>query len=582
VFTEKIYSEAKNYLHGRAQLSIAGLKQLGEFCEANKKRFQPEDFLSDVVMSNFWEEFVVHYVISSYDNGKGRKLLTIATRWNGEFSSFVIDHLVKSGIFSIGFNNFPILPSKYEKKSNLRDSREGLGGVAHTKLIHDIPLEITDSQALYLIFDKLKTSAALLESWADQQIFSHDKRCERRIESAPDGRVRHISKIGTNQSETPEIQWQRDYKNPEYYENAAANFEYHDYKYLSERSHQIMPAPHDRIAYELGLAVSGSLYPHCLLLTLLHNKITPSFLESLELFDKHGKQIGLIDEDSSPKLIGYKLRRGHKLAEIVVHLSSRSLDIVKSIIKITQYARNHLKKNGDDQWRYLLISSVRSFGRLQRPKLATFTSAPSYIERYADSITTTMGVPYAEAEKLVRRSNLSSIRATAAVLKYLEHKNSQLLADDLGHANVDRSLLTRYLPAPIWDFFLERWIRLFQAGIILESMKDSEYCLEASDFNSLDEVEKFLRNHAIHLNSERGEHKPPAMEDTLLISLDQSIFTHLLKLESRFYDSSSCIQKDLWFEFSKKILNYVRSDVHDRPDLSLALKEIELELEVYK
>ncbi|WVV47951.1 hypothetical protein THH46_30435 [Pseudomonas sp. NA13] len=73
------------------------------------------------------------------------------------------------------------------------------------------------------------------------------------------------------------------------------------------------------------------------------------------------------------------------------------------------------------------------------------------------------------------------------------------MSEALGHKSFDPSLLARYLPAPIWDFFQDRWIRIFQAGIIIEAMDGSPYKLKASGFDTLEQVEEFLLNHSIQL-----------------------------------------------------------------------------------
>ncbi|MCY1453890.1 hypothetical protein D9M71_709150 [compost metagenome] len=104
-------------------------------------------------------------------------------------------------------------------------------------------------------------------------------------------------------------------------------------------------------------------------------------------------------------------------------------------------------------------------------------------------------------------------------------------------------------------------------------MQDSEYRLPASGFQTLEQVEKFLLNHSIKLPPEPAEalERPASCSESLLIGLNEVIFTELLKLKNDHYCSGSATKQTLWSEFSSKVIDHVDRNLSDRPDIQSAL-----------
>lgn len=570
-FTRKLYSETHVFLSGRRYRAMPLLSDLGNFIEAQPADITPTHLTSDVFMSDFWDRFVKDYVKTKYDNGKGQKLSTIASVWNVQFSAFVRNQLVPASLLSGGYAGLPVLPKNLYNNAASRVSTGNDGTLVHSKLLHDIPLEVTDQTAIYRIFDNLTSSMNDLTTWAKAEVADLDARLNRRLREASNGTLRWIG--GSEEKESGQIKWMRDRNNPACFANAARNIEEHNYSYVMERAIQIFATPADETAYELGLATTGSLYPHCLLLVSLYPKITVGFLENLEIFDEHGKKIGFIPTDNGHQLIGYKLRKRHREAEQVINLCEYGAYLVQQIIDVTDYGRRYLKSIGDDSYRYLLLSAVRSFGKFQRPKLSSITSSPISIGRIRTGLKKYTRLDDTEATYLAPRANLSTVRATAGVMIYLESKSAKKMSEALGHKSFDPSLLARYLPAPIWDFFQDRWVRIFQAGLIIEAMDGGPYKLRASGFESLEQVEEFLLNHSIKLPPEESttrfsEARP---DSSILVSLNEKILEELLKLNDSRYKSSSDLQSNLWRDLSSKIITHIDSYLSDRPDIQFAL-----------
>src|SRR3546814_1993157 len=105
-------------------------------------------------MSEFWDRFVKYYVTTAYDSGKGQKLSTIASAWNVQFSAFVRNQLIPASLLSGGYAGLPVLPKRLYTDAASRISTGNDGTLVHSKLLHDITLEITDQAAIYHIFDK--------------------------------------------------------------------------------------------------------------------------------------------------------------------------------------------------------------------------------------------------------------------------------------------------------------------------------------------------------------------------------------------------------------------------------------------
>ncbi|NQD78959.1 hypothetical protein HP436_02045 [Pseudomonas sp. CrR14] len=570
-FTRKLYFETHTFLSGRRYRAVPCLSDLGDFIEHYPSDITPAHLTSDLFMSDFWDCFVKYYVKRAYNNGEGQKLSTIALSWNVQYSNFIRNQLIPASMLSGGYAGLPVLPKRLYTESRSKISTGNNGTLVHSKLLYDIPLELTDQAAIYHIFDNLKLSMANLTTWAKAEVADLDARLKRRLQEAPNGKLRWIG--DTKEKDSCDFRWLKDRNNPKFFANAARNIEEHSYTYIMAKANQIFASPAAETAHELGLATTGSLYPHCLLLVTMYPKITVGFLENLQIYDNSGKRIGFVPTDSGHQLIGYKLRRGFREAEQVISLCEYGTYLVQQIINVTAYGRRHLMSIGDDNYRYLLLSAVRSFGKFQRPKLASTTTSPVSIERIITGLKRHTCLNHTEATHIAQRANLSTVRATAGVLIYLESKSAKKMSEALGHKTFDPSLLARYLPAPIWDFFQDRWIRIFQAGIIIEAMGGSTYKLKASGFENLEQVEEFLLNHAIKLPPEEKNTctSKPQHDKTILISLNDQILKELLKISDSRYQSSSHTQSSLWKDLSSKIITYIDTQLTDRPDIQSAL-----------
>jgi len=153
------------------------------------------------------------------------------------------------------------------------------------------------------------------------------------------------------------------------------------------------------------------------------------------------------------------------------------------------------------------------------------------------------------------------------------------MADALGHAEYAPSLLFRYLPLSVLTFFQERWIRIFQQGIVVKALEDSAFLLEASNFGTMSEVDEFLKNHALksipkHLENpdlHPGDSATPnqSSDTEIVFGVNTGILTimislHLAVLHARRLVSGTA---KYWAEVTHRLVVYLESELCKRDDL---------------
>ena len=141
------------------------------------------------------------------------------------------------------------------------------------------------------------------------------------------------------------------------------------------------------------------------------------------------------------------------------------------------------------------------------------------------------------------------------------------MAEILGHENYSPSLLSHYLPEPIIHFYQSRWIRIFQKGIIYESMKDSEFLLNSIGFKTMDALNEFLSNHMLKnlpgkdINEDK---KTINTFDECFVSINEENLIALLSLREAVKDSSRKFEiKEkamFWPDFTDKLENEMKNN----------------------
>ena len=472
----------------------------------------------------------------------GNCLDTTVKRWNDALP-FLESTLLDSGIFARPYRNFPYIePSrKTGAESKLVKNEDGV--LVKEKLIVDVPLSLTDDEVIKLLFEKINRDVDIVLCWARRQSSRILKR----------------------------------------FNNNGCEFYYMDFDLTSDqiksnyRTTTLRKAKSADIAYRLGLPTSFSLEPFVYLLINEHPEITESFLFGLELHDKHGKRVGIEETDARTYLVGYKRRRGGKRALQRVALSEKAITLVNQVTKLTEPLRKYLKTKGDDNYRYLFLSCRSGFSRPAPISMSLHEgTSPAFETRLNQFIEVMDGSDEKIAEQLVTRLSPTRFRATVGLQVFLETGSAKAMSEALGHAKYKPDLLAHYLPEPILAFFQSRWIRIFQKGIVCEAMKDSPHILRASNFKSMDELDRFLNHHALNLpddSDEPGEKRENDLRE-VCISVDETILAALLSLKSAVAAADQKLvsaKARYWSKFASLLQVEIERNTYD-PELCRALE----------
>lgn len=181
-------------------------------------------------------------------------------------------------------------------------------------------------------------------------------------------------------------------------------------------------------------------------------------------------------------------------------------------------------------------------------------------------------------DRYIWKVSLTTIRASSAVLVYLETNDIQKMSKALGHTNVTKDRLREYLPEPILAFFQSRWVRIFQKAIICEAMKDSEYLLKATKFDTIEVLHQFLTNHALKKvpkyvmddNIDDSQNLPN--ESQVYFSVDTGILVSLLSIENAV--KLSPINKNIngYARYWSKVSELITKEIERSNDKNLKFK----------
>lgn len=571
-FTQRFYDICASHTRGRAIGQLVAVPALINFI-STKEDISEELLLDRTYIARFWREFLIEFSQTSYRNGQGIKPSTIISGWNNQFVPLVRDAMVPAGLFASPLGGYPNPRSRSTFGQSTNVSTENVVQVK-TNLLTRIPLHLSDAEAVQTLFIQIRKDVNLITQWAEQEIRLTDECIKQRKRLESIGTPRMIQAIGTN---TDGHKYVASASNPNALANAAATLKKYGYTPRGNKSLDIRllyPSPLEETARELGLPVTGSIIPYLTILVAEHPAITTSFLENFQLYNASGVRIGLVRTDGGHYLVGDKPRRGSTDAEQHIHLSEKSLKAIEGLLELTEPVRTYMRKSGDDDWRYLLLSSGKGFGIPYRiKKLAPQMCFKERIRDIGAGIEKHCKLPLDEAISLAKRFSLGRLRTSAATLVYLETQSVRKMAEALGHKYFDPDLLSRYLPPAIQEFFQERWIRIFQNGILCEALKDSAYLLESTDFKTEAELDEFLSQHALKLLPQNSETPTtPNKNKEIAFGVDAGIFAVLLSIDSAVSNAlmqniTPNPQAQHWATVTRALIGYLNTNGSDRVDI---------------
>ncbi|EAR53673.1 hypothetical protein SKA34_04060 [Photobacterium sp. SKA34] len=364
----------------------------------------------------------------------------------------------------------------------------------------NIPLHIKDEQAIAMIETRIERDMNILKTVFTTHFNQLQRRQERNKTFIENGIVKPLegnkgSRKGNNKAQAYPI-------GEHHLDNTIATFYHYNingYKGLFYIDFLGFKGKCEPLLKELNLPTNETLFTLTALLVMEHPKITPSWLQKLQLSNENGKLTGYKKVGEQFILTSEKARRGRNLAQQDVILNEFSKSIVDFIVQHTQIAREHLKAISNPDWKSLLLTCTLNKAVKPSEKSQLYKPLPLVRKRLNDKAALPLeyDVSAQELDIIASITTHRVIRRHRALQIYLETGSQSAVADALGHKEVNQDLLDTYLPKPLMEFFTERVIRQFQKAIIFEAMKESPYLLDAVNM-TYEELEEFLENHGLN------------------------------------------------------------------------------------
>ena len=557
-FTESVYNTCKLFISNSRSSALPVIGELSEFMMISRHSFTRIDFMSPTNSKKFWSEFKVWFFTTGHK--RGVKLRVLADHWK-TFCNFASKRLFGSGLFCTPLGGISKSCPTFLNLDEV-NTRQVNGQTYNYKLTRPIPNELSDSEAIEIIFKSLTQDIGSIKRWA----LRHARVLKQRL--------RDIQDAGsTSTLETLDLSDLKP-ETDKFKQRAIAVHKMYGHVTDNDiRINTAFPRPLSESARVIAAPTAATLIPLVYYLIVLHPQLTPSFLYSLEIYDAEGNAVGLIKADHGTYLHGFKVRRGAIHAEQKIKLTKVSLSIIKLIIGITKSAREYLKKNGDPNWRRLLITTGKGFGYPRPIASLSFDRERAHV--ISSSLSNSNVHTTTNTEHLPLNLSAKSIRATSAVLEFIKHKNLSAIASALGHNQVCERLLRRYIPKSLMDFFNRRWIQIFNQALIIESMNGSELLLQATDFKTTEEIAVFLEAHYVKFASsensqEPSRDKPPAKSSAneILIIINEQVLILMLRLSQDITsDQQSLGLTVFWRKMSKAVIEQVDSPDFLRQDI---------------
>lgn len=487
-FTRAFHEAVRRDSLKRAKVSSPMVNKLADFISEQGFRFPPAAFQSPEIMEEFFELFFWHYQNTEYERNEDTELngRTFRTMRN-----LIIRCFLKPGVWSAESEAIPLPPGKARRGSDLNITKNKHGVEIKDKLLTEVPVHVTDIQAIDLLYGEVKNDLSCVKKWAMSEVMQIREAQRTRVREAKHGTFLNsffsTRRLGINFEKVGIANIFRTFEE----EGMCTT------KHARSRYGIKLPA----LAKKLGLPTTYSMLPFQCLLTLYHPEITTTFMDDLVIWDGP-KRVSFLKTDKGYLLVGFKDRRGSKNSEQKILLHPKAAALVRMIEEITEPLRQYLKKQGDPTWQKLFLTCGNSFNYpitadsncLSRTVVEQYASTR---QKFVDSLSPYTAKRGEDLVDFIKKLSTSRVRAQAAVADYIENHNLPRLARKLGHAHMSQDLLDSYLPTAIYDFFATRYVRIFQKGIICEAMKDSKYLLRAYKADDLEQLHEFLSRYAL-------------------------------------------------------------------------------------
>lgn len=391
-----------------------------------------------------------------------------------------------------------------------------------SKLITDVPLEITDEKSIFILKEKIHQDIEIIELWSNSVILDYVNQ----------------QSIGTYPSDDFFIETMESLK----------------VKYKAWRDGGLKNWINKNFNVN-SIFNRTHLIAVCSLLVINHPAITEQFLKELT-------RNSIVKTDNGTFLIGKKHRKGLNYSEQKILLNENSEKLI-----------NILVANNDKMGR--IINSDSLMLHVHDNSYFKIVGVNGHLDKTNSTnknlfefIKSNYDFDDFSINEFINKTTLTTIRATCGVKEFFTSQNTKKMAEILGHENYSPSLLAHYLPEPIIHFYQSRWIRIFQKGIIYEAMKDSEFLLQAIGFKDMNSLNEFLSNHILkNIPTNKNEDKPeikPKDFDECYISINKDNLTALLSIKKAVHESQNKEKINdkaiFWADFTDKLISEIKNN----------------------
>lgn len=294
-------------------------------------------------------------------------------------------------------------------------------------------------------------------------------------------------------------------------------------------------------------------------------RLTESALLTANIFAKSGRRIAAPDNDAGIVLAVPKDRARHF---DYVPFSGEAERLLRVWLTATEPIRNYMKRVEIAGWQRLFVYASTPLGKPASfaKAFSSYTAMREICSKHADAL-----------GHLAETITLSRIRSTKGVLIFLDKLDLAEMARALG--NTQGVALKHYLPPAIYEFFLDRWVRIFQNVLIISAVSDPLRRLEASDFATMEELDEFLANHAVatapFVDQPTAATSQPLDGEgpTLFIVAAPSIFAALLSIRRAVETATGAVavEATYWAEFARRLEKHIDSDQYTDTEVRLIL-----------
>ena len=403
-------------------------------------------------------------------------------RWNDLVRNYQV--LTEHDLFEKPI--IPILIPKFKSSKSVSHHKINSGAVVNDKLIFNIPLHYTDNVAKELIFQRLQNDVEYIVNVCTIIAQNIKNDYQKFYDAVSIGSV------------IEHVNLRKNCLGPNNVNNVCATY-HHLYTTQTDKELKAKKLGFksvDELIKFIPNLTQIELYPFLVLLINEHPQITESWLTEWQLY-KNDKIYGYVQEDNNYYIVSLKKRKQTKALQKIL-LNERSKKIVEDIIWITSLNRNYLKSIKNPNYKYMLLenigifSSPKKINKFYNPSTKSTTGL--FLRLFKNKNYLKLHHSPREALELFYNFSLTKFRATCAVQVYLQTNSIQKMSVALGHENLDHRLINSYLPSPLWDYFTERWIRIYQNSLMYEAMKDSVNLFNALDIKQ-EELDEFIKNH---------------------------------------------------------------------------------------